>query len=346
MLTILNVAYPHAAVGPDATGGAEQVLHAVESATARAGHRSIVIACEGSRVAGELIATPAERGPVDAAARERAQRIHRETIGAVLATRDVDLVHMHGVDFHCYLPPPGVPVLATLHLPADWYPPAALRPLRPRTWIHCVSAYAHSTCPESPALLAPVENGVPVDALTARRYAKRGFAVCLGRICPEKGTHLAIEAARIAGRPLLVAGEVYRYEAHLAYFRDEVEPRLDGARRYVGSAGFRAKRRLLSSACCLLVPSLVAETSSLVAREALACGTPVIAFANGALRETVDEGRTGFLVGDAQGMAAAMHRLAQIDAETCRRTARDRFALEVMTNRYLQLYEQLAQRRP
>jgi glycosyltransferase involved in cell wall biosynthesis len=90
------------------------------------------------------------------------------------------------------------------------------------------------------------------------------------------------------------------------------------------------------------VPSTAPETSSLVAREALACGTPVVAFPNGALRETVDEGRTGFLVSDADGMAEAIRRAPAIDPQECRRVARERFSLDAMTERYFAVYERLA----
>ena len=340
-LTILSVAYPLAPVGINAGGGAEQVLTALDRALAAAGHRSLVVACAGSSAFGQLIEVSREGGLLDQAARERAWARHRAAITAALARWPVDLVHMHGIDFDAYLPAPGVPVLATLHLPPSWYPPEALRPKRPDTWLNCVSAAQHAACPSTPNLLAPIENGVAVEALAAR-HAKRGFALVVCRICPEKGVHLAIEAAKAAGVTLLIAGEVSAYEAHRRYFDEEVAPRLDRRRRFIGPVGFARKRRLMTAARCLLVPSTVAETSSLVAREALACGTPVIGFPNGALPETIDHGRTGFLVGDVDEMAAAIRRAPSLDAEVCRRTARERFGLAPMTERYLALYRRLA----
>jgi glycosyltransferase involved in cell wall biosynthesis len=114
-------------------------------------------------------------------------------------------------------------------------------------------------------------------------HKKHRFAAALGRICPEKGFHLALTAARKAGMPLILAGQLFRYPAHEAYFEKEILPRLDKERRFIGRVGSVAKRWLLSSAQCLLVPSLVSETSSLVSMEALACGTPVVAFRAGAL---------------------------------------------------------------
>lgn len=338
-LTVLNVAYPLAPVGPDAVGGAEQVLTHIDRALTEAGHRSIVVAQEGSSVAGELVPVPAETGRLDDEARERAWRRHRAAIATTLGRWPVDIVHLHGIDFPNYVPS-GVPVLATLHLPASWYPDDIFRAKRGNVWLNPVSRAQHLTCPPAPHLLGPIENGVPVDALQAR-HAKRRYAMVLGRICPEKGVHLAIEAAKQADIPLLIAGEVFPYEAHQRYFRAEVAPRLDAKRRYLGPVGFARKRRLLTAARCLVVPSLAPETSSLVAREAIACGTPVVAFPNGALPETVNHGQTGFLVNDVHEMAQAIGDAASLSSETCRRIAAERFSLDAMTTRYLDLYGSL-----
>jgi glycosyltransferase involved in cell wall biosynthesis len=343
-LTVLNVAYPFAPVGPDTTGGAEQVLSHIDQALVRAGHRSIVIASEGSQTAGTLISVPRPMGLLDDEAIETARAWNRRAIESALERWPVDIVHLHGVDFHTYLPPAGVPVLATLHLPVTWYGPEALYPQRPATWLNCVSHSQHATCAPNPYLLAPIENGVPGRFLTSR-HAKRNFALMLARICPEKGVHLAIEAAKQAGISLLIAGEVYPYGAHQHYFRAEVEPRLDRRRRFIGSVGFARKCRLLAATRCLLVPSLVPETSSLVVREALASGTPAIAFALGALVETIEHGRTGFLVRDVREMAQAIARSGEISAEACRATARRRFSIDRMTSRYMAAYQALCRAR-
>ena len=279
-LTILSVAYALAPVGPDAVGGSEQILSALDQALVAAGHRSVVVACEGSQVAGELAAyppvPPGQRiGPDDAPFR---QQWTRRRIAQVLATERVDLVHMHGLDFHACLPAPGVPVLATLHLPPDWYPPHALPPDRPGTWLHGVSVNQAGLLPRGPAMLPPIPNGVRVDDLGAVHPRRCAFALMLARVCPEKGLHLALEAAHAADMPLLIAGEIFPYAAHQDYFAEKVQPLLDRRRRYIGPVAFNQKRRLLAAARCLVVPSLVAETSSLVAMEAASCGTPVVAF--------------------------------------------------------------------
>lgn len=340
MPTILNVAYPLAPVGPDAIGGAEQIVTLLDDAIVRAGWESIVIAAESSVTRGTLVSTPLPDGPLGEDARRAAQERHRAAIEAVLRQRSVDLVHLHGVDFHRYLPPPGVPALVTLHLPPSFYPPEAFRPDRPDTFVHCVSRAQHAACPRGARLLPPIENGVPVDDFAAR-VRRRDFALALGRICPDKGFHLALDAARRAAVPLLLAGRVFGYAEHEAYFHREIAPRLDALRRFIGPVGLRRKRRLLAAARCLVVPSLVPETSSLVAMEALASGTPVVAFPTGALADIIEHGVTGFLVRDEREMAEALRAVEALDPARCREAARARFSANRMTGEYLELYRRI-----
>jgi glycosyltransferase involved in cell wall biosynthesis len=165
----------------------------------------------------------------------------------------------------------------------------------------------------------------------------------MGRVCPEKGFHLAIDATQIAGVPLLIAGQVYPYQAHQQYFAEQIRPRIGPSVRFLGGIDFVRKRRLLSAARCLLVPSLVAETSSLVAIEALACGTPVIAFPAGALADIVEPGMTGFLVNDAREMAEAIHRADALDRGRCREIAWRKYSLDRMVDAYFAAYRHLAE---
>jgi glycosyltransferase involved in cell wall biosynthesis len=341
-LTVLSVAYPLAPVGPDSVGGAEQVLHVLDRALVEAGHRSIVIACEGSQIAGEHIRVPAANGLLDDASVAAARRRHAHAIRCVLASTPVDLIHMHGIDFHTYLPPPGPPVLATLHLPIAWYPPEALAPRRPLTWMHCVSRSQHEGCAGAPSLLPPIENGVAVPPPAISSGRTRPFALLLARICPEKGIHLAIDAAKVVGLPLLIGGEVFPYEAHRRYFEEEVRPRLDRHRRFLGPVGLTRKKQLLARARCVVIPSTVPETSSLVVREAMAAGVPVVALRRGALAEIIEHGRTGFLVDDPAGLADAMLRAADLDGAACHAVARDRFSLARMVGAYFRTYRQRA----
>jgi glycosyltransferase involved in cell wall biosynthesis len=341
--TVLHVAYPLTQVGEDAVGGSEQILTLVDRAVVRAGHDSIVIAAEGSKVSGTLIASSPANGRLDPQVRKWGQDEHRRLIRYALSRYPVDLVHMHSLDFHAYLPDSDTPTLATLHLPPDWYPPKIYRLERPHFYLNCVSLSQERMCPDAGRLLPTITNGVEIARLRGRRE-KRNFALALGRICPEKGFHFALDAAKQAGADLVLAGEVFPYAVIKEYFRKKITPRLDSRRKFIGPVGFDAKRRLLLQARCLLIPSTVQETSSLVAMEAMAAGTPVIAFASGALPEIVEHGKTGYLVSNAKEMAKAIAAIDRIDSEECRRTAARRFSAEAMVERYLQTYERIIAR--
>jgi glycosyltransferase involved in cell wall biosynthesis len=338
-LTILSVGYALAPVGPDAVGGAEQILSALDQALVAAGHTSLVVGPEGSRTAGRLIATAKLPAHITDRERSAIEQRQRAVIKQALSGQRIDLIHTHGLDFAEHLPETNVPTLVTLHLPAEFYQPAALA-ARPNAWFHCVSAAQQRRFPPLPNMLDPIPNGVPFDRFRAH-HARRDFALALGRICPEKGFHLALDAARLAGTPLLIAGQVFPYEAHQRYFSAEIRPRLDHNARFLGPIGFARKRRLLTAARVLLIPSLVAETSSLVAMEALACGCPVVAFPAGALPDLIETGITGFLVSTVGEMAEAIPLCEGLDRERCREMARHRFSLDAMIESYFRLYRRL-----
>jgi glycosyltransferase involved in cell wall biosynthesis len=342
--TVLQVAFPFAPVSRDSVGGAEQIVAACDAAVVHAGHRSIVVACQGSQVAGELITVPRTSRADDPHARAAAHANHRRAVDRAIPRFGVDVVHCHGIDFDAYLPSEGVPVLVTLHLAPSSYNPAALRPKRAGTYFNCVSQTQHDACPKLPNLLAPILNGIDIERLRPDPQARRTHALVLARICPEKGIHLAIEAAKQADADLVIAGNIFPYTDHERYFAEEIRPRLDVRRVFIGAVGFDAKRELLQWARCLLAPSLIEETSSLVAMEALACGTPVVGFRRGALAQIVDNGLTGMLVDNVDEMAAAIARADAFDAKVCAEAARRRFSAARMARDYLAAYQRLSER--
>ena len=157
----------------------------------------------------------------------------------------------------------------------------------------------------------------------------------LGRIHPDKGTADAVEIARLAGRRLIIAGPVQDQ----CYFTERVQPHIDGDRvRYLGSVGSEQRSEILGSAAALLHPIAFAEPFGLSVVEAMAAGTPVIAFPRGSMPEVVDEAVTGFLVADVAAAAAAVEPAAALDRKEVRRVAERRFAAERMVDDYLALY--------
>ncbi len=336
-MTILSVAYPLLPVGPDSGGGAEQILYLLERGLVERGYRSVVIAAAGSRISGELIETPAFEGEMTEEVREAARGEHRRSIERALHRYDVDVIHFHGLDFYKYLPSNGVRKLATLHLPPAWYPEFIFH--SGDFQLNCVS--------ESQAHAAPGKKKLPVvlNGIDTAQYDVRSrdrkHLLWLGRICPEKGVHIGLEVAHRLDLPMVIAGPVHPFRAHERYFSQEVAPLLDDKRQYVGAVGLDRKKFLFAEAKCLLIPSLVAETSSLVAMEALSSGTPVVAFRSGALPEVVEHGTTGFIVESKTEMEEAIQRVDDISPATCREQAKTRWNASRMIDDYIRLYESL-----
>lgn len=308
ILTVLSVAYPLFPVGPDSAGGAEQILYLLDREIVRSGRRSLVVAKPDSSISGELV----------------------PSIEEALRENSIDLIHFHGLDFNDHVPETNVRMLATMHLPLAWYPQEAL--LRSGVEKICVSR-AQASATGFPVVL----NGI--DVARFHTAPKRDYLLWMGRICPEKGVHIALEVARERDLPLYIAGPVHPFESHQEYFRDKVQPLFDSRRQYLGAVSGEHKNRLLAEASCLLIPSLVAETSSLVAMEAISSGTPVIAYGNGALPEVVDHGETGFIVHSQGEMSSALDRIGLISPEICRQTAEARFDASRMAQDYFNLYE-------
>lgn len=354
---VLSVAFPYAPIGPCAVGGSEVILSEMEAAMPSLGFRSVVVAHADSQPRGHLYPTRVPKGEITDAMRAEVEPAHQANIDRAFAENPVALVHMHGLDFHRYRVPEGVPVLVTLHLPPSWYP-ETIWSLPANFHLLCVSETERQACPSgTQSRITVVENGVALPEASSLRTSGR-YALMLSRVCPEKNLHTGLDAARMAGLPAMLAGEIFPYEAHQRYFAEQMKPRLSAfehvheARdhrtsaqpeaRFLGPVTGAAKARLLSRAACLLIPSLAPETSSLATMEALAFGVPVIAVASGALPEIVEHGRTGFLIDPskdiARGMAEAIQRVPEIDRHVCRTAAEQRFNRDRMLNDYCRLY--------
>ena len=358
---LLSVAFPYAPVGPHAVGGAEVICSQLEAALPALGFRSVVVAHADSRPEGVLYGTALPGGFITEEARALVEARHQRNIDRACLEHRVALVHMHGLDFASYRLPDDLPVLVTLHLPPHWYPESVWN-LPPNFHLMCVSEHQRRACPAHLRdRIGVIPNGVPLPDRSTLRPAGR-YALMMARICPEKNLHTALDAAKQADIPAVLAGDIFPYEAHQRYFSEQVQPRLTRATssherhgsqgqaelqaRFVGPVSGAEKDRLLRRAACLLLPSLAPETSSLVAMEAMAAGIPVIAMAVGAVPEIVEDGRTGFLIAPGEGaterMADAIRRLPELDRPTCRAEAEERFPLARMVEAYAQRYRQYA----
>lgn len=257
----------------------------------------------------------------------------------VKSRRAFDVVHNNsplGVPFSRFL---STPVVHTLHH-SRRAPYSRIYSTHPS--VHYVAISQRQLELETPLAHASVIH----HGVTPSRYPPSavddGYLLHLGRYCPDKGTHVAIDVAELAGLPIQLAGRLH--EAGEAYFNQLVRPRLrPGLVIDVGEADQSAKVALLRGARALLLPLQWEEPFGLVAIEAMFSGTPVLGFARGSLPELVEEGVTGFLVapGDVTAMASRVRSLTSFNRLRCAERARARFSAATMVDAYEALYDDL-----
>jgi glycosyltransferase involved in cell wall biosynthesis len=223
------------------------------------------------------------------------------------------------------------PVLTTIH----GFSSPRILPVYQRYNTTCAYV-AISDADRHPSLdyLATIHHGIDVGAF-GLHPSPGGYLLFFGRIHPDKGTALAIEVAQRVGLPLVIAGLVQDQR----YFDEQVAPRIDGDQvRYVGTVEAAERSGLLGGARALLHLIGFDEPFGFSVVEAMACGTPVIAFRRGSMPELIEDGVTGFLVEDIAGAAAAVDRADAVDRPRIRRRAVDRFGRERMVDAYLEAY--------
>jgi glycosyltransferase involved in cell wall biosynthesis len=185
-----------------------------------------------------------------------------------------------------------------------------------------------------------VQHGLPADLYAYSPDAAGGYLAFLGRICPEKRPDHAIEIARRAGLPLKIAAKVDRVDR--AYFDEVIRPLLrDPLIEYVGEIGEQEKAAFLGGARALLFPIDWPEPFGLVMIEAMACGTPVIAYRRGSVAEVIEDGWTGFMVDDVAGAVAAVANLDRLDRGMIRARFEQRFTAQRMAKDYVLAYDAL-----
>jgi glycosyltransferase involved in cell wall biosynthesis len=206
-----------------------------------------------------------------------------------------------------------------------------------------ISESARAQVPYDLNFVGVVHHGLPMQHFQPVASQPDNYLVWLGRIVPDKGTHLAIQAARAAGVPLVLAGTIDHYfPASLQYFEEMIKPELDGEQvRYIGPVNMQQKIELLSRARGLLNPIQWEEPFGMVMIEAMALGCPVIAFPRGAAPEIVVHRKSGFLAHDVQEMAQYIVRLEQLDRKQVRAHVEQHFSASVMAQKYLTLYRRV-----
>jgi glycosyltransferase involved in cell wall biosynthesis len=205
----------------------------------------------------------------------------------------------------------------------------------------CISRSQASQAPAGANVRTVVFNPIDLDTWPVG-FEKDDYLFWIGRFAPEKGAHRAIAVAHEARRRLILAGVVQAGQER--YFANEIQPHVDGDRiQFVGEVGGARKRQLFAQAWAFLMPITWPEPFGMVMVEALAAGTPVLAFPNGAASEIVEHGKNGFLVDDQQEMAAVVARVREIEPEECRRSAR-RFSPDRVAEGYEAAYSDAIER--
>jgi glycosyltransferase involved in cell wall biosynthesis len=343
---ILYVAYPLLPVSEESCGGAEQMLSVLESEMETRGHLTTVAACAGSEAAGVVFATGRETVQADRFNDRKAEHEGRilELLHRTNGQKPLfDLIHDKSGSFWQLAGQCKVPVLATLHLPRSFYPLEAFRRIPDNLYFNCVSESQRQTFADLPNLVGTVRNGIRAESFPFKPQ-KKDYLLWMGRVCEEKGPHLAIQVAQQTGLPLVLAGQVYPFRYHQDYYAANIRPHLGNKLPkivFFETPTMDNKLRLLANARALLVPSLVDETSSLVAMEAMACGTPVIAFRRGAIPEVVIDQVTGLTVHDVTEMVNAVSRVSEIKPAICRRHVEANYSASRMASEYEQLYERV-----
>ena len=253
---------------------------------------------------------------------------------------EFDVLHFH-LDYWTFslFSRVATPFLTTLHGRLDLPEHAPIYDLFPDVPLVSISFAQRRGLPDA-NYVKTIHHGMPTDLLTPQPVAP-GYLAFLGRICPEKRPDRAIRIARRAGLKLKIAAKVDRVDQ--AYFDATIRPMIDGEHiEMIGEIGDAEKSAFLSGAHALLMPIDWPEPFGLVMIEAMACGTPVIAFNRGSVPEIVDHGMTGFVVDSEDAAVAAIPRLQRLSRPAIRGRFERRFSARRMADDYLALYRQLA----
>jgi glycosyltransferase involved in cell wall biosynthesis len=341
---IAQVAPLYESVPPQLYGGTERVVSYLTEELVRQGHEVTLFASGDSATAAELVPCCPRALRLNPACRDRLAYHVRQLEMVFGQLGRFDLVHFHTDYMHFPLSRRhDLAHVTTLHGRLDL---PELRPLyREFADIPLVSISDAQRRPLPWAnWQATVHHGLPPGLFTFRSAPGEDLFF-LGRISPEKGLDRAVEIAARSGMRLRVAAKVDR--ADRDYYESEIKPLLRRAGtsvEFIGEVGGADKDRLLGEAYALLFPIDWPEPSGLVMIEAMACGTPVIAFRRGAVAEVMVDGVTGFVVDDVEGAVRAVGLLAGLDRARCRAAFEERFSAGRMAADYVAVYERLLRR--
>ncbi len=339
-MRIALIAPPWVQVPPVAYGGTEAVIDRLAVGFLEAGHEVLLVATGDSTCPVPRHATFPEAQP--ARVRDLVPEL-LHVAAAYDAVRGFDVVHDH-----TYFGPlyrgrePDQLVVTTAHMQLDGEMGQVYERISQHVPLISISDTQRASAPHI-VVARVIHHGIDLDSYPLGE-GDGGYVAFLARLAPEKGAHHAVDAAKLAGVPLRIAGTVNDSVEH-EYFEEHIQPRLDHDVVYVGEVDHERKVELLGGACALLFPIEWDEPFGVAMIEALACGTPVLAFARGAATEIVENGKTGFLCRESGELAEAISRVEEIERAVCRASVAERFSDRKMVHEHLDLFGELVRTR-
>ncbi len=340
------LAPPWISVPPPGYGGVEWVVSALTEALVERGHAVTLLCAPGSASSARVVTLLDECHPGEI------ERSIYETDHVARAFAEIeypaderrfDVVHDHcGFAALAMADRLDTPMIHTLHGPFTASTAAFYVRHGYKAALVGISQAQLATAPAGLDPACAIPNPIDVQAWPLREH-KDDYLLWVGRMTAEKGPHRAIAAARGAAVPLVLAGVIQPDQQD--FFDREVAPHVDGDRVcFVGEVGGAAKHALFAGARALLMPIRWEEPFGMVMVEALACGTPVIAFPEGAAGELVVDGKTGYLVADEAAMATAVAKLPAISARDCRAWVAEHCDVDVVAAAYERVYRLVARK--
>jgi glycosyltransferase involved in cell wall biosynthesis len=338
-MRIAQVAPLYESVPPKLYGGTERVVHWLVEELVRQGHE-VTLFASGDSVTSARLVSPCSTALRLAGDVKEPLAYHYVMLDQVFEEAEsFDIIHFHIGYLHFPLAQRcGVPHITTVHGRLDI--PDLVPLYKKFSGMPMVSISDHQREYLSLAeWQATIHHGLPAELFSHREY-RGDYLAFLGRISPEKRLDRAIEIATRAGMRLKVAAKVD--PADREYFHEVIEPLLDNPLvELCGEIDDRGKQEFLCNAYALLFPIDWPEPFGLVLIEAMACGTPVVAFRRGSVPEIVENGITGYIVEDVDDAVDAVSKLRNFDRKRCRERFENRFTVAQMTEKYVQIYQRL-----
>lgn len=343
-MKIAQIVNPIESVPPQKYGGIERMVHALTEELVKFGHQVTLFASGDSQTSARLASiypTSLRAAKVKDVYGTNDYTV-LNVIEAYKKQSEFDVIHDHTGNWGLIAATTAsTPVVSTLHGPFTTTNRKLYEAIADKVNLVAISEGQIKPVPNLP-IAGVVYNGLPMEHYPFSDNHK-GYLLFVGRISEEKGVHHAIDVAQYLQIPLIIAAKLENnHRPDLEYFRQYVEPRLDGDKvKWIGEVNEEERNKLMSEAKCFLHPVSFREPFGLTLIEAMACGCPVVAFGRGSIRELIAQGKTGFVVEDAEEMVEAVASIDVIDRAECRRHSLENFNAHRMAKGYEAIYSSI-----